>query len=127
LKKPVADVLRGRFPHGHPSFIDITARELELHDRKNHDYAKGGDPLGNFKRVASILAMYPGLELSDPRVVALVYAMKQVDAVLWGISQKIEHQVEGLDSRLQDISIYARIVQCMNRDRPVAQPKRRRR
>jgi hypothetical protein len=91
-------------------------RELELHSEKNHDYAKGGSPLGNFERVSSILALYPKLSLSDQRVVALVYALKQLDAVLWGLSEDIEHKVEGLTERLQDISVYSKIVMCMCQD-----------
>ncbi len=110
----VQDALRGVFPHGHPAFLPITLKEIELHSNKNHDYAKGGHPLGNFDRVASILALYPRLSLADRRVVALVYALKQLDAVLWGLSEGIEHKVEGLNDRLQDISVYAKLVECMN-------------
>jgi hypothetical protein len=74
--------------------------------------------------VSAILALYPKLKLSDPRVVALVYALKQVDAVLWGLSEDIDHQVEGLDGRLQDIAVYAKIVMCMNRDRAALREQR---
>lgn len=108
--------LRENFPHGHPAFLPITLKEMQLHSDKNHDYAKGGHPLGNFSRVSSILALYPRLRVSDQRVVALVYALKQLDAVLWGLSEGIEHKVEGLNPRLQDISVYAKLVMCMNDD-----------
>jgi hypothetical protein len=106
--------LRMVFPHGHEDFLPTTIAEMELHSVKNHDYAKGGDSLGNFNRVAAILKLYPGLDLSDRRVVALAYALKQLDAVLWGLCKKIAHKVEGLNERLGDISIYAKIVMCMN-------------
>lgn len=108
--------LREQFPHGHPRFLPISLKEMQLHSDKNHDYAKGGAALGNFDRVAAILAMYPNLKLSDRRVVAFVYALKQVDAVLWGLSAGIEHKVEGMNSRLQDISVYAKLVMCMNEE-----------
>lgn len=113
-KDNAVDRLREIFPHGHPAFLPTTLREIQLHSDKNHDYAKGGSPLGNFERVSAILALYPKLQLSDMRVVALVYALKQVDAVLWGLSEGIEHKVEGLNDRLQDISVYSKIVMCMN-------------
>lgn len=117
---PVTDEIIGAFrkvwPHGHADFLPITLRELQLHSDKNHDYAAGGKPTGNFDRVAAILALYPKLQLSDPRVVALVYAMKQLDAVLWGLSNNIQAKVEGLNERLQDISVYSKIVMCMNAD-----------
>ncbi len=109
--------LRTRFPYGHPRFLPITMRELQLHSDKNHDYAKGGPPLGNFLRVAQILALYPNLQPSDERVVALVYALKQLDAVLWGMSAGIAHKVEGANQRLQDISVYCKLVMCMNEDK----------
>ncbi len=106
--------LRGEFPHGHKHYLPVALKQLELHSQKNWDYASGGDPLGNFDRVAAILGNYPNLKLSDRRVVALVYALKQIDAVLWGINSNITQKVEGLDSRLDDIAVYATIVQCMN-------------
>ncbi len=102
--------------YGHPFFYVQLAEERKLHSEKNHDYAKGGDALGNFKRVSSILALYPGLDLSNPVVVCLVYMLKQLDAVLWGLSQKITHKVEGYHPRLQDISIYAKIARCILHD-----------
>jgi len=112
----VVATLREKYPFGHPRFLELTVQEAELHSEKNHDYAKGGDPLGNFDRVASILALYPGLDLSDRKVVALVYALKQMDAVLWGLSAKIQHRVEGFLPRLRDISVYSKIVMCMVED-----------
>jgi hypothetical protein len=116
VEMDVEDVLREFFPHGHPQFLPITLKEMELHSQKNNDYAAGGAPTGNFDRVAAILALYPKLKLSDRRVVALVYALKQLDAVLWGINSDITHKVEGLNARLQDISVYAKIVMCLNLD-----------
>jgi len=101
---------------GHPFFYEQLADEANLHAAKNHDYAHGGDPLGNFTRVAAILAPYKGLDLGDPVVVALVYALKQLDAVLWGLCQGIEHKVEGLHPRLMDISVYAKLARCLFKD-----------
>lgn len=103
--------------YGHPFFYRIAEEETELHSKKNHDYAKGGDPLGNFKRVSAILAMYPGLDLSDPSIVAAVYALKQWDAFLWGKSQKIKAKVEGIHDRLQDVSVYAKLIRCIEHDK----------
>lgn len=101
---------------GHPFFAQQSVEETQLHDAKNHDYTAGGHPLGNFQRVATILCLYPGLDLSNPVVVALVYALKQWDAVLWGLSNGIQHRVEGLHPRLQDVSIYAKLARCILMD-----------
>lgn len=102
---------------GHPFFYEQLAQEEALHDAKNHDYASGGPPLGNFLRVSAVLSLYPGLQLSDPVVVAAVYALKQLDAVLWGLSQQVDHKTEGLHERLQDISVYAKLMRCLLKER----------
>lgn len=102
---------------GHPFFYEQTKAEEELHDRKNFDYAAGGHPLGNFTRVASILALYPGLNLSDPVVVSVVYALKQWDAALWMLSNG-HSSITGEDvhTRLADVSIYAKLARCLLKD-----------
>ena len=102
--------------YGHPKFYELCKEEMELHSRKNHDYAKGGDPLGNFIRVARILALYPNLKLSDPAVVAIVYLMKQFDATLWMLSNGHEAKVEGHKERWQDISVYSKIISILIED-----------
>src|SRR5687767_2358454 len=43
------------FKHGHPKFTEFCFDIAQLHDKKNKFYAGGGDPLGNFKRVANIM------------------------------------------------------------------------
>jgi len=106
----IEKTLREKFPHGHKKYVDLLMAEADLHSRKNYDYASGGDPLGNFKRVAKILGQYSGLDLGNPAVIALVYMMKQVDATLWLLSNGHEAQVEGFSERLQDVSVYAKIV-----------------
>lgn len=93
--------------YGHPRVYQILEELAGLHSEKNHDYASGGDPLGNFKRRGAIYAMYPGLDLSDPAVIALVDAMKQLDAALWLLSNKHTAKIEGLGGRLRDIAVYA--------------------
>lgn len=108
--------LRRLYPHGHPAFVELTLDLLKLHSAKNHDYAGGGPALGNFQRAAAILALYPGFPYDTPGGWALLHLLKQLDAVLWGLARRVEHQVEGLDSRLQDIAIYAQIVRCILRD-----------
>ncbi|MBE3137618.1 MAG: hypothetical protein IMZ43_09565 [Thermoplasmata archaeon] len=99
--------------HGHPDFYRLCEEEMDLHSRKNHDYAAGGNPLGNFNRVSAILAMYPGLKPSDPAVVAITYLMKQLDASLWMLSNGHTAQVEGQKERWQDISVYSKIISIL--------------
>lgn len=115
--KALVEAIRQAYPHGHPRFLPMLMEKAKLHSDKNHDYAKGGNPLGNFERVANILGQYPGLALSDPVVVMLVYALKQVDAVLWGFAQGIEQKVEGPIERLGDVLVYSGIAICALKDR----------
>jgi len=103
------------YPHGHRDFNGMCIDEMALHSRKNHDYARGGDPLGNFNRVARFLDQYPGLDLGDPTIVALVYALKQVDAALWMLAGGYEGQVEGIAARLGDVSVYAKLAIILNK------------
>jgi len=103
--------------HGHPEFYRLIDEIAKLHSDKNHDYATGGDPLGNFKRVAKFFEMYPDLDLFDPTVVAIVYAMKQLDAVLWFKSNKHQAKVEGIEPRLIDDAVYKLISVVLEREK----------
>jgi hypothetical protein len=113
----IAEELRASFPHGHPEFLPMLLEKMKLHSDKNHDYAKGGRPLGNFERVAAILGQYPGLKLDDPVIVMLVYMLKQVDATLHGFAQGITQKVEGPIDRLGDVLVYSGIAICALKDR----------
>jgi hypothetical protein len=113
---PLTAALRQKYPYGHPLFVSLLVETAKLHSNKNHDYAKGGNPLGNFDRVASILSLYPKLPVADPVVVMLIYMLKQVDAVLWGLSQQINAKVEGPIERLSDIMVYAGLAICALKD-----------
>ena len=110
----IKGMLQAEFPDGHPDFVPLTLEEMDLHSRKNRDYAGGGDPLGNFRRVSAILMQYPGLELT-PDVVALVYALKQVDAILWMKCQNREGEVEGIEDRAQDVHVYLKLFRILFR------------
>lgn len=109
----VAKLLKEKFSYGHPDFVDITLDELDLHTKKNKDYAQGGDPLGNFDRVSKILSNYPKLNASKREVVALVYMLKQLDAVLWMWNQGYEGEIEGVQDRLRDIHVYTKLIRIL--------------
>ena len=94
-------------------YEQLTQQELDLYRAKNKDYTQGGDPFGNFKRVSVIMMLYPKLKLSDPRVVAMVYLMKQLDAALWMLSEGYEGEVENIDTRLTDVGVYAKIIRLL--------------
>lgn len=113
----VENTLRAAFPYGHAQFIPTMLAQVELHSNKNHDYARGGNPLGNFNRVASILALYPNFPVATPEGVAFIYALKQLDAEAWSMCQGGECKVEGLDERTTDQAIYANLRKCMRSER----------
>lgn len=107
------EALRAIHPHGHPSFIKKVLWDISTHSGKNHDYAAGGDPLGNFRRVATLLSNYPNFPLATECGIAMVYMLKQLDAVLWNMSQGHTLKIESLEDRLRDITIYSLILRCM--------------
>jgi hypothetical protein len=99
--------------NGHPKFYQILDALADLHSAKNGDYAGGGRPLGNFERVAQLLGMYPGFPINTTYGVALVYALKQLDAALHLMATKRKGNVEGVPERLQDIAVYAVLAMIM--------------
>ncbi len=99
------------------NFEELTQRELELYRSKNQDYTKGGDIYGNFNRVAKIFSLYPDLKLSDPRVVCLTYLMKQLDDILWMLNQGYEGEIENIDTRIQDVTIYSKICRLLTKSK----------
>jgi len=106
-------ILRSMFPHGHSRFIELCLGMMELHSRKNYDYAHGGDSLGNFNRVSAIKKLYPGIDWTTPAATALDYMLKQQDAVMWSWSQGYEGQVEGTGKKIEDIYIYWPIIRIL--------------
>ena len=108
--------MRDREFHGHKDYKKLTEAELQLHSEKNHDYARGGDPLGNFKRVAIIKQLYPGLDWTTPTATAIDYMLKQFDAALWQLAQHFEGKVENVDTRLQDAHIYLKIARILHKE-----------
>jgi hypothetical protein len=103
--------------NGHPKFYDILDDLAGLHDKKNFDYASGGNPLGNFYRVSNFFSMYPGLKLSDPVVISAVYAMKQLDAALWLKSNGHAAKIEGVIERLKDVAVYSILEMIMEEEK----------
>lgn len=95
------------------NYEELTQKELELYRAKNKDYTNGGSAFGNFERVSSILSLYPKLALSSPKVVAMVYLLKQLDAALWMMSEGYEGEVENIDTRLTDVHVYAKIIRLL--------------
>ncbi len=112
----LAEELMSQCPNGDPLYMEITAEEMFLYNAKNGDYAGGGeDPNGNFNRTAKIYENYPNLRMSDPRMVALNLFIKQLDQILWSLNRGFEGKVEGLDARLADLHVYAKIARVINR------------
>ena len=109
--------LRMKYPNGHPLFLDLVLEELELHGNKNHDYAKGGNPIGNFYRLADIMKLYPGFPIDTPEGSAVIQMLKQLDAAMWIMAKRIETKVEGLDARFKDVGIFTKLVRCILRDK----------
>lgn len=115
-KESIETHLKRCYTHGHPDFIPIMVEQIEMHDMKNHDYARGGDPLGNFRRVSNILSQYPNFPFNTPAGLALIYALKQLDAEMWSMCVGGEFKVEGFTGRTNDQAIYANIRRCIRQE-----------
>jgi hypothetical protein len=90
----------------------------DLHNRKNQDYAREGKPTGNFDRVARFMRMYPKVDWAQPQMVAVIYLMKQFDALMW--MENVGHYSltgEGKIERLMDMAIYTGIMYCQEKDK----------
>ena len=114
IETQLAGALKAQYPHGHPGFIPRMLEIIKLHSDKNHDYALGGPPLGNFERTAKIMALYPEFPWATPHGCAVVQMLKQLDAFMWQTrTEKFEAKVEGADSRLRDIQVFAGLIALM--------------
>ncbi len=113
MVKDLEVILRKAYPYGHEEFIPLMLKAIEMHSRKNFGYAFGGDPLGNFKRVAIIKQLYKGLEWDTPLGVALSNMLKQFDAAFWQLSHGYEDNAEGVRARLGDVNVYSAIAMIL--------------
>ncbi len=96
--------------------------QMELHSVKNFKYAYGGDPMGNFYRVAEIMKLYPGIDWAQPECVALVYSLKQLDATFWMLNSGHDAKsLEGIDACLNDVGVYAALTRLIRRTRKDAE------
>ena len=99
---------------GHPRFYEIIEELADLHDRKNRDYATPENPLSNFTRVAKMCKQWNLVtEGYEPVKVALIYALKQVDAALKLLGSGKKGGVEGIPDRLRDIAVYAILAEIL--------------
>lgn len=111
--------------HGHPMFYKILREIAELHSRKNKDYATMAEPWGNFERVAEIAKRYGLITAGNEREkVAIIYMLKQLDAVLKLVGSGQKGEVEGVPERLRDIAVYAPIIEIMYRETEEANGKK---
>ena len=101
--------------HGHPRFYELTKKMDTTHDAKNHDYAKGGDALGNFKRVSAIKKLYPNMDWASPVGVTLSYLLKQLDCAMWMASEGYEPEVENFEARMIDVANYS-LISVVNKE-----------
>lgn len=96
--------------HGHPRVKELFGKALGMHSSKNHDYARDGDPLGNFQRVSAIKKLYEGLRWDTPTGVAIGYLLKQLDAALWMYAKGYEGDTEGFENRMMDVCVYSPLI-----------------
>lgn len=95
--------------NGHPDVYRNFRRLAQLHSDKNTDYAAGGPPLGNFERVAHWIEVYKLWQLARDRpqlFVALLYSLKQIDAVFDMLGKGRKAKVEDIPKKMDDVIVY---------------------
>lgn len=86
---------------------------IHLHDQKNKNYAGGGSPLGNFKRVGNIMMNYKNIPHGDPATALIGMVIKQIDNILWAMNTGRFYTESSVDDHLKDISVYMTILRCL--------------
>ena len=109
--------LREFYPNGHPRFYELMNDMMDLHNRKNREYAHGGPPLGNFTRVSYLKQPYKGIDWTSPEGTCLDYMLKQFDAVLNGMATSLDFRIESVEDRVRDIVVYWVIFLCIMGDK----------
>lgn len=125
-KEEIIAKLREIWQYGDPMFYEIIVELCQLHNDKNRHYATKEDPLQNFYRVGEWLKKYQLVtEGWEPVKVALIYCLKQIDAVLKllgenkeelfkGTTESVE-KIEGIEGRLNDIAVYMMLARIIYR------------
>jgi len=124
MEKTSAEVILGSVPttsaqdaaarvaickHGHPMFYALLAEMAELHDRKNHDYAGGVDPLANFKASARM-----GI---DPALAVLIRMMDKWSRLEAFVRQgNFAVKDESVEDTLMDNAVYSLIDIVLRRE-----------
>lgn len=102
---------------GHPKFYELLLQIAELHARKNHDYAKDGDPLSNFRRSSDF-------GISPFR--AILVRMSDKWSRIEELSKK-ENQVknESIIDSLMDNAVYSLLaIVLLEDEKKIGAPKR---
>lgn len=85
---------------GHPKFYELIKEICELHDKKNSDYAKDGDPLSNFHRAEAF---------GIPAWKGVLVRMSDKWSRIEELSNGKTPQNESLRDSLIDLAVYALI------------------
>ena len=88
----------GQHRHGDPRFYALLEEIAALHSKKNHDYAKDGEPLSNFHRSASF-----GIEPWKGILVRMSDKWSRIEE----LSKGKEPQNESLRDSLIDNAVYS--------------------
>jgi hypothetical protein len=113
----ILEAVKEKFTKGDPNFSVLCFEMMSLYNRKNADYAKVGNPHGNFNRVSALKRLWPNMDWSSPEGVCIGYAFKQLDAAMMMISNKYEGKVENVDTRLLDVVVYFQIARLLCKEK----------
>ena len=95
--------------YGHPKYLEIINELIELHNKKNKQYADKKDPLGNFDRCSKIMSRgYSEIIKNDPYRTMSFYATnlanKQWDGAIEIMAYDKTDTPDSLEEKLMDLA-----------------------
>ena len=96
--------------YGHPLFYKVCEELMELHSKKNYQYATIDNPLGNFNRCGEMNKVLFKEDVNPYIATILIYMSKQWDGLLQIVGLGKTEICDQLEDKAFDLACYAIIM-----------------
>jgi len=103
--------------YGHTEFYKVCEELMDLHSRKNYQYATVDNPLGNFNRCGDMTKILFKPEVDPSLAILLAYMSKQWDGVLQMVGLGKSEVCDQLEDKFFDLACYSIIAIVKIRER----------
>ena len=93
--------------YGHKLFYKVCEELMDLHSRKNYQYATVDNPLGNFERCGEMTKVLFKADITPSLAVLLAYMSKQWDGVLQMVGLGKTEVADQLEDKFFDLACYS--------------------